>query len=79
MLTCWSNTGAVLVLLLPQDMVEAFSLGEMEKAVVTLANDQRVEMAIAGRLVLTALGWTMNTDWLARLDASVGSARRPGR
>jgi predicted aspartyl protease len=57
------DTGAVLVLL-PQDMVEALGLGTIDKAVVTLANDQKVELAIAGPLVLTALGRTMNTDCL---------------
>ena len=57
------DTGAVLVLL-PQDMVEALGLGAMDKAVVTLANDEKVEMPIAGPLVLTALGRTMNTDCL---------------
>lgn len=57
------GTGAVL-LLLPQDMVEALGLGMMDKAVVTLANDQKVEMPIAGPLVLTTLGRTMNTDCL---------------
>ena len=57
------DTGAVLVLL-PQDMVEALGLGAMDKAVVTLANDEKVEMSIAGPLVLTAVGRTMNTDCL---------------
>ena len=57
------DTCAVLVLL-PQDMVEALGLGAMDRAVVTLANDQKVEMPIAGPLVLTALGRTMNTDCL---------------
>ena len=57
------DTGAVLVRL-PQDMVEALGLGAMDKAVVTLANDEKVEMSIAGPLVLTALGRTMNTDCL---------------
>lgn len=57
------DTGAVLVLL-PQDMVEALGLGTMDKAVVTLVNDQKVEMPIAGPLVLTAVGRTMNTDCL---------------
>ena len=57
------DTGAVLILL-PQDMVETLGLGAMDKAVVTFANDQKVEMAIAGPLVLTALGRTMNTDCL---------------
>ena len=58
-----ADTGAVLVLL-PQDMVEALGLGAMDRAVVTLANDQKIEMPIAGPLVLTALGRTMNTDCL---------------
>ena len=31
---------------------------------VTLTNDEKVEMSIAGPLVLTALGRTMNTDCL---------------
>src|SRR5437870_5744962 len=57
------DTGAVLVLL-PQDMVEALGLSPIDKAVVTLANDEKVEMPIAGPLVLTAVGRTMNTDCL---------------
>ena len=57
------DTGAVIVLL-PQDIVEALGLGTIDKAVVTLANDENVEMLIAGPLVLTAAGRTMNTDCL---------------
>ena len=57
------DTGAVLTLL-PQDMVEALGLGVIDKAVVTLANDQKVEMSLAGPLELTALGRTMHTDCL---------------
>jgi predicted aspartyl protease len=57
------DSGAVLVLL-PQDMVEALGLGAIDKAVVTLANDEKVEMPIAGPLILTTLGRTMNTDCL---------------
>ena len=57
------DTGAVLILL-PQDMVEALGLGAMDKVVVTLANDQKVEMPMAGPLVLTAVGRTMHTDCL---------------
>ena len=45
-------------------MVEALGLGEIDKAVVTLANDQNVELAVAGPLLLTAVGRTMNTDCL---------------
>lgn len=40
------DSRAVLVLL-SQDVVEAFGLGPMDKAVITLANDQKVEMVIA--------------------------------
>ena len=84
------DTGAVLVFL-PQDMVEALGLGATDKAVVTLANDQKVEIPIAGPLVLTALGRTMNTDCLVgpprcepllgqvvleRLDLIVDSTKR---
>ena len=57
------DTGAVLVLL-PQDIVEVLGLGTIDKAVVTLANNENVEMLIAGPLVLTAAGRTMNTDCL---------------
>jgi predicted aspartyl protease len=57
------DRGAVLTLL-PQDMVEALGLDTIDKAVVTLANDQKVEMPIAAPLVLTALGRTMHTDCL---------------
>lgn len=84
------DTGAVL-LLLPQDMVEALGLETIDKAVVTLANDQKVEMPISGPLILTAQGRTMNTDCLVgpprcepllgqvvleRLDLIVDSTRR---
>jgi predicted aspartyl protease len=84
------DTGAVLTLL-PQDMVEALGLVTIDKAVVTLANDENVEMALAGPLVLTAAGRTMNTDCLVgpprcepllgqvvleRLDLIVDPARR---
>src|SRR5438067_1967640 len=57
------DTGAVLILL-PQDMVEALGLHTVDKMVVALANDQRVEMALAGPLRLTAVGRSMLTDCL---------------
>ena len=64
------DTGAVLVLL-PQDMVETLGLDQIDKAVVTLANDQvtlandqNVEMPRAGPLGVTALGRIMHTDCL---------------
>lgn len=57
------DTGAVLVLL-PQDMVEALGLLHFDKVVVVLANDQKIELPIAGPLVLTTVGRTMTTDCL---------------
>jgi clan AA aspartic protease len=57
------DTGAIMVLL-PQDMVEALGLGELEKVVVTLANDEKIEKPIAGPLILTVVGRTMITDCL---------------
>lgn len=57
------DTGAVL-LLLPQDMVEALGVDALDKAVVTLANDDKIEMPIAGPITLTALGRSMHTDCL---------------
>ena len=57
------DTGAVNVLL-PQDMVEALGLVPLGNAVVTLANDQNVEMPFAGPIVLTTVGRTMFTDCL---------------
>src|ERR1043165_8452580 len=57
------DTGAVVVLL-PQDMVEALGIEQLEKRVVTLADDRKVEMPIAGPLRLTIFRRTMNTDCL---------------
>src|SRR5689334_13565787 len=56
------DTGAV-VILLPQDMVEALGVEQLEKRVVTLA-DRKVEMPIAGPLRLTIFRRTMNIDCL---------------
>jgi hypothetical protein len=50
--------------LLPQDMVEALGLDLRGKTVVTLANDQNVEMPFAGPLLFTTVGRTMFTDCL---------------
>ena len=36
----------------------------MDKVVVSLANDEKIELPIAGSLVLTAAGRTMTTDCL---------------
>jgi len=57
------DTDAVVVLL-PQDMVEALGLVPFEKRVVTLADDRKVEMPIAGPLRLTVFRRSMSTDCL---------------
>ena len=57
------DTSAMLVRL-PQDMVEALGLDEMENVVVTLADDRKVEAPKAGPLALTAFGRLMHTDCL---------------
>ena len=55
--------GAVLMLL-PQELVEALGLRRVDKAVVALADDRKVEMDMAGSIGLTILGRTMVTDCL---------------
>lgn len=57
------DTGAVMMLL-PQDLVERIGLGKLGKAIVTLANEQKVEMDRAGTILLTVAGRKMPTDCL---------------
>ncbi|HKS26020.1 MAG TPA: retroviral-like aspartic protease family protein [Thermoanaerobaculia bacterium] len=57
------DTGAVVVLL-PQDMVEALGLRLGRKVVVVMANDQKTEMTFANGLSLTFGDRTMTTDCL---------------
>ncbi|MBI5245111.1 MAG: hypothetical protein HY922_15720 [Elusimicrobia bacterium] len=57
------DTCAVL-LMLPQDLVEVLGLESFGKVVVTLANEQKVEMERAGYLLLTVCGRKMPTDCL---------------
>lgn len=57
------DTGAVL-LLLPQDLVETLGLEKMGRVIVTLANEQKVEMDKAWGLSLTIAGRNMQTDCL---------------
>jgi len=57
------DTGAVLTLL-PQDMVETLGLESAGKAVVSLANDQRIELDRVGPLSVTVAGRTATTDCL---------------
>lgn len=57
------DTGAVMILL-PQDVVEALGLEKIDKAIVTLANDEKIELDIAGTISLTACNRKMKTDCL---------------
>ncbi|MCX5788837.1 MAG: aspartyl protease family protein [Elusimicrobia bacterium] len=57
------DTGAVMILL-PQDFVEKLGLRKIRKAIVTLANDQKIELDLAGPLLLTIGDRQMTTDCL---------------
>ena len=57
------DTGAVMILL-PQDMIETLGLKKVDRTIVALANDEKVEMDIAGTLSLTSCGRIMKTDCL---------------
>lgn len=57
------DTGAVLILL-PQDLVERLGLVTFDKTVVSLANEDRIELDRAGTLTLTIGDRRMKTDCL---------------
>lgn len=57
------DTGAVMVLL-PQDAVEVLGLPLDGKIIVTLANDEKIELARARHLSLTVGNRQMDTDCL---------------
>ena len=57
------DTGAVMVLL-PQDVVETLGLGKVEKAIVVLANEEKIEMDVMGPIALTIANRRMTTDCL---------------
>lgn len=57
------DTGAVMMLL-PQDLVEALGLDRMGKTIATLADESRVELEQAGMVSVTIAGRTWNTDCL---------------
>lgn len=57
------DTGAVMVLL-PQDIVEKLGLKIFNKVVVTLANDEKVELQRAGTISLEVCEREMKTDCL---------------
>jgi len=52
------------MLLLPQDIVEVLGLKKTDRAIVSLANDEKIELDIAGTISLTALDRKMKTDCL---------------
>ena len=57
------DTGAVMVLL-PQDVVEALGLKKIDKAIVTLANEEKIELDVAGTISLMIANRKMKTDCL---------------
>ena len=57
------DTGAVMTLL-PEDLADSLGLERNGKVVVTLANDQKIELPIAQPLNLTINGRSMVTDCL---------------
>lgn len=57
------DTGAVM-LLLPQDVVEALGLEKIDRAIVTLANEEKIEFDVAGTLSLVIGNRKMKTDCL---------------
>lgn len=57
------DTGAVMILL-PQDVVEGLGLKKIDRVIVTLANDEKIELDVAGTISLTACNRRMKTDCL---------------
>ncbi|MCX5790254.1 MAG: retroviral-like aspartic protease family protein [Elusimicrobia bacterium] len=57
------DTGAVMILL-PQDLVEKLGLRKTQKAIVTLADDQKIELDRAGGLLVTIGDRQMSIDCL---------------
>lgn len=57
------DTGAVMVLL-PQDIVEKLGLRAREKRIVVLANDQKIELDVAGGFTLRIGDRSTNMDCL---------------
>lgn len=55
------DTGAVMILL-PQDMVEKLGLEKKDRVIVTLANEERVELDVAGMISITIAGRRWETD-----------------
>ncbi len=57
------DTGAVM-LLMPQDLIDTLGIERTDRAIVTLANDERIELEVAGPLEVVAAGRRWVTDCL---------------
>ena len=57
------DTGAVMILL-PQEVAEALGLEKMDRVIVTLANEERIELDVVGTMSLTINNRQMKTDCL---------------
>ncbi|MBD0333249.1 MAG: hypothetical protein ICV66_11395 [Chitinophagaceae bacterium] len=57
------DTGAVMILL-PQDAVEALGLRKVDQVIVALANDQKIEMGVTNSILLQVGNRRMVTDAL---------------
>lgn len=57
------NTGAVM-LLMPQDLIDTLGIDRTDRAIVTLANDERIELDVAGPIEVVAAGRRWVTDCL---------------
>ncbi len=57
------DTGAVMILL-PQELVETLGLEKIDRAIVSLANDEKIELDVAGTVSLTIGNRRMKTDCL---------------
>ena len=57
------DTGAVMILL-PQEITEALGLEKVDRLIVTLANEEKIELDVAGTMALTINNRKMKTDCL---------------
>ena len=57
------DTGAVMILL-PQDVVETLGLEKSDRVIVALANEEKIELDVAGTISLTVCNRNMKTDCL---------------
>lgn len=57
------DTGAVMMML-PQDLVDNLGLRSLGKTTATLANEEKIEMSVAGTVDITIAGRSWKTDCL---------------